>query len=64
MAINLVSVESEIDIVAVDAKLENCVLCECKFRNSEMDVSDLRSLMEKSSFVKEGSLVQYMLFSK
>jgi hypothetical protein len=60
----MTSVESEIDIVAVDAKLKNYILCECRFRNSEMDVSDLRSLMEKSSFVKEGATVQYMLFSK
>ena len=60
----MISVENEIDIVAADAQQRNYILCECKFRNSEMDVADLRSLVEKASFIREGALVRYMLFSK
>jgi len=60
----IASVESEIDIVALDANYRNYILCECKFSNSKMDISDLRSLMEKASFIREGAMVQYMLFSK
>ena len=62
--LRLVSSESEIDIVATDVKLKHYILCECKFRNSEMDISDLASLKEKSSFVKQGAVIYYMLFSK
>ena len=55
---------SEIDIVATDSKLKHYILCECKFRNSEMDVSDLVILKEKSSLVRQGASIDYMLFSK
>ena len=60
----LTAVDSEIDIVAVDAKSKNYILGECKFRNTMMDASDLERLKAKSSFVKQGATVQYALFSK
>jgi AAA+ ATPase superfamily predicted ATPase len=59
-----VTVDSEIDIVAVDDKYKNYILGECKFRNEAMDISDLERLKAKSSFVKNGASVQYALFSK
>jgi predicted helicase len=60
----LTSVECEIDIVAVDAKSENYILGECKFRNSKMGTSDFDSLKEKSLIVKKGKAIKYALFSK
>ncbi|MDR1192917.1 MAG: AAA family ATPase [Peptococcaceae bacterium] len=60
----IVSVETEIDIVAVDAKSKNYIIGECKFRDSEMDVADLAHLKEKSSVAKKGAAIQYALFSK
>jgi AAA+ ATPase superfamily predicted ATPase len=59
-----ISVNTEIDIVAVDAKSKKYILGECKFRNSEMDVADLAHLKEKSSVAKKGAAIQYALFSK
>jgi len=60
----LVSIDSEIDIVAVDAKSKNYILGECKFRTAEVDISDLERLKEKSSIVKVGADIKYVLFSK
>jgi hypothetical protein len=60
----LLTEATEIDIVAVDAKRKNYILAECKHRNAAMDVAELVKLQEKSSFVKSGAAVQYMLFSK
>ena len=59
-----ISVDTELDIVAVDARFKNYILGECKFRNSEMDAADLARLKEKSSFAKKGAAIQYALFSK
>jgi len=60
----ITSIISEIDIVAADEKLKKYILGECKFRNSEPEVSDLNRLKEKSTVVKKGSAIWYMLFSK
>ena len=60
----LTSVETEIDIAAVDSRYRNYILGECKFRNAETDIPDLDRLKEKSSFVKKGAAIQYALFSK
>jgi AAA+ ATPase superfamily predicted ATPase len=59
-----ISVNSEIDIVAVDSKFKNYILGECKFRNSEMDAADLNRLKEKASVTKIGAAIRYALFSK
>ena len=56
--------DSEIDIVAVDAKSKNHILGECKFRNSEIDASDLERLKEKPTVVKREAAITYALFSK
>ena len=60
----IVAVDAEIDLVAADAKSENYILGECKFRNSEMDAPDLAHLKEKSSVAKKGTEIRYALFSK
>lgn len=60
----LISLDSEIDVVAVDAKSKNYILGECKFRNIETDTTDLDRLKEKSSVAKKGATVEYALFSK
>jgi len=60
----LTSVDTEIDLIAVDSKSKNFILGECKFRNSEMDVSNLDLLKEKSQIVKQNESIQYALFSK
>jgi AAA+ ATPase superfamily predicted ATPase len=60
----LTAVDSEIDIVAADAKSKNYILGECKFRNSETDLADLAGLKEKSLPVKKGADIRYALFSK
>jgi len=59
-----VAVDSEIDIVAIDATSKNYILGECKFRASEVDISDLERLKDKSSVVKEDTDIKYALFSK
>jgi AAA+ ATPase superfamily predicted ATPase len=60
----LTAIDCEIDIVALDNKSTNYILGECKFRNSEMEISDLDWLKEKSAVVKKGAAVRYALFSK
>jgi len=60
----LVAIDSEIDIVAIDAKSENYILGECKFRTAEAGISDLERLREKSSIVKECADIKYILFSR
>jgi AAA+ ATPase superfamily predicted ATPase len=60
----IVAVDTEIDILAVDAKSKNYILGECKFRNSEMDVANLEHLKEKSTVAKKGVAIEYALFSK
>lgn len=59
-----VSVETEIDIVAADAQSKNCILCECKFRNSKTDLAELILLKEKSTIINQDTVLRYMLFSK
>ena len=60
----IISVDSEIDIVAVDSKSKNYLLGECKYRNSETGMSDLKRLKDKSAVVKKSETVQYAMFSK
>ena len=60
----ITSVDTEIDIVAVDAQSLNYILGECKFRNAECDCADLDNLMKKSAIVKKDAVVKYALFSK
>jgi len=60
----IVSVDTEIDIVAFDAKSKNYILGECKFKNSEMDTSELNRLKEKASVIRKDAFVEYALFSK
>lgn len=60
----ITAVDTEIDIVAFDAKSKNYILGECKFRNSAMDTSEFNRLKGKSSVVKKGAAVEYALFSK
>ncbi|MDR1700120.1 MAG: AAA family ATPase [Lachnoclostridium sp.] len=60
----ITAVDTEIDIVAVDAKSKNYILGECKFRNSEMDMQNLEHLKGKSEVAKKGAAIQYALFSK
>lgn len=60
----LISVDSEVDIIAVDAKSEKYILGECKFRNIETDITDLKRLMEKAAVVGKPALIFYVLFSK
>jgi len=60
----IVSIDSEIDIVAIDAKSKNYILGECKFRNAETDVSDFERLKDKSVVVKKGANIMFAMFSK
>lgn len=60
----LVAVDSELDIVAIDAKSKNYIFGECKFRNSVTDVSDFLRLKEKTLIVKDDADIIYALFSK
>ncbi|MCL2078975.1 MAG: ATP-binding protein [Oscillospiraceae bacterium] len=60
----IVAEDTEIDIVAIDAKSKNYILGECKFRNSAMDISEFNNLKEKVSVIKKGAAVEYALFSK
>ena len=60
----IISVDSEIDIFAVDAQYKRYILGECKYRNTAMDVSDLDRLKEKSGIAIKGAEIYYALFSK
>ena len=51
-------------LIHVNHRRKDVFLGECKFRNAGTDVSDLDRLREKASFVKQGAVVQYALFSK
>ena len=58
------AVDSEIDIVAIDAESKHYIIGECKFRNADTDVSDLERLKEKAAVVRKGAYIMYALFSK
>ena len=60
----LASVETEIDIVAIDAESKHYILGECKFQNTQMDIADLKKLSSKTGLVKQGATIRYALFSK
>jgi len=60
----LITIDSEIDIVAVNAKYSKYFLGECKYKNTPINTSDFEKLKEKSSIVKKGAMVEYVLFSK
>ena len=62
--IKLTAVDSEIDMVAVDAGSKHYLLGECKFRNAATDAADLQRLQEKTMIVKKGAAIYYALFSK
>jgi len=59
-----VSMDSEVDILAVDAELKNYLFGECKFCTSKMDIADLDKLKEKSVSIAKDASVHYALFSK
>ena len=59
-----IALESEIDIVALDAKSKHFILGECKYRNTQTDVSDLNRLKEKSIVTAKDANITYALFSK
>ena len=54
----------EIDIMAVDQKRESFLLGECKYKNSPLDLSDLRELQRKFTPGRENSRVWHWLFSR
>ena len=58
------TVDSEIDILAVDSESKNCILGECKFRNAEVGVADFEKLKAKSSAAGKDANLHYALFSK
>lgn len=53
----------EIDIMACDAGRKHAVIAECKFKNSAVGSSVLRSLEEKGEQIKP-TVLEYYLFSK
>ena len=59
----IITLNSEIDILARDATSKNYLLGECKFRNDEFDLQDLMHLKEKSVVLQDAT-IQYALFSK
>lgn len=59
-----ISVETEVDIVAIDTNSSHYILGECKYRNALTDYSVLEHLMNKSSLAKPNTDIIYMLFSK
>ena len=56
--------DAEIDLLAADAQSKNYIVGECKFRNSEMNASDLDRLKEKAAFIHKSARIDYALFSK
>lgn len=54
----------EIDIMAVDQKRGSFLLGECKYKNSPLDLSDLRELQRKFTPGRENSRVWHWLFSR
>ncbi len=58
--------ESDVDIVAknLTKHAEYLILCECKFTNKEMRLSDLEKLTERGDYLVNGKNKRYVLFSK
>lgn len=54
--------ENEIDIMAMDRQNKNCILAECKYKNSKFTLSDYKRLKEKVNI--ESINYFYWLFSK
>ncbi|MBR2255319.1 MAG: hypothetical protein IJ856_05875, partial [Candidatus Methanomethylophilaceae archaeon] len=55
----------EIDLIALDRKHKVAYVCECKFRSKPIGMTELNSLIQKTSVVKElrEYRIQYCLFS-
>jgi len=56
--------KNELDIMAVDKDKDNFILCECKFKSSPFDMSELKSAMSKFKPKKHTAKIYYYLFSK
>lgn len=54
----------EIDIMAIDNQRKNFILGECKFKNSDFNVSDFINLKAKYNPKNENAKLYYCLFSK
>ncbi|MGM9583696.1 MAG: ATP-binding protein [Phascolarctobacterium sp.] len=54
--------ETEIDILAMDKKQQNLLLCECKYKNTPVDVKDIKHLQAKKPY--DAANVFYYFFSK
>ena len=59
----IISINSEIDILAEDTNQTNYLLGECKFKNSALDLQDFLHLKEKSAQMRDAN-IQFALFSK
>jgi AAA+ ATPase superfamily predicted ATPase len=57
-------IETEIDIVAVDARKSHYLLGECNFKNIEMELAALERLRTASNTFNQSMTITYMLFSK
>ncbi len=55
---------NEIDIMATDAKKQNILLCECKYKNSPVSVGDLIALKAIFNPKNPNAKLFYYLFSK
>ena len=53
---------TEIDILAMDRTQQNLLLCECKYRNSPVDVKDIKHLQAKKPY--NALNIFYYFFSK
>ena len=56
--------DAEIDIMATDAKNQNFLLGECKYRNSAITLAELKVLKGKINFREQEEKASYFLFSK
>lgn len=58
------SKRDELDIMATDRDKNHFLLGECKFKNSALDISDLKAALVKFKPEKESAQAYYCLFSK
>lgn len=56
--------QNELDIMATDKEKNHFILGECKFKNSDFDLSDMNSTIAKFKSMKKDAKVYYYLFSK
>lgn len=56
--------EDDIDILLIDKEKKKYMLCECKYKNEQFDLTEYKTLKTRQTIFKDGKQFYYYIFSK